>query len=103
MATNSNLIPFPTPDEEYVQLELFAEPVGFDFRRQANLALKRQFGDEPFCMRCNSKNNIQLDHIHPVSLYPHLKYRLDNVQWLCRECNSNKNQMTKDFRRYWVE
>jgi len=45
-------------------------------------------------------NPLQVDHIHPRSLYPHLALEEENLQILCRECNLGKsNTDTKDWRR----
>jgi len=51
------------------------------------------------CLRCGSCKEIHLDHVLPKSLYPHLVYKIFNVQPLCRKCNFAKNTHLKwDFR-----
>jgi len=51
------------------------------------------------CMRCNSTCCIAVDHIKPRSLFPELSLDFDNMQVLCRSCNSKKsNRDTTDYR-----
>jgi len=51
------------------------------------------------CMLCGSKNDIQVDHIKPRSLYPKLALDPSNLQVLCAPCNKGKsNKDTSDFR-----
>lgn len=40
------------------------------------------------CLHCGSTENLTLDHIHPFSLGG--REVLDNLQTLCRSCNSRK-------------
>ena len=46
------------------------------------------------CMRCGSKEKLEVDHIKPRSKYPELELDFDNLQILCRTCNLLKG--TKD-------
>jgi hypothetical protein len=42
---------------------------------------------------------LHVDHIRPVSIYPELALREDNLQVLCRDCNLGKsNRFSDDFR-----
>ena len=41
-------------------------------------------------VRINSSKDITVDHIVPRSLYPELALKRDNLQVLCRSCNSSK-------------
>lgn len=51
------------------------------------------------CMRCGACDDIAVDHIMPRSLYPELELEFDNLQVLCRSCNSSKsNVSTQDYR-----
>ena len=44
------------------------------------------------CLRCGSKEDIEIDHIKPRSKYPQLEEldAIDNLQPLCRDCNLSK-------------
>lgn len=42
------------------------------------------------CARCNSDNDLTVDHIKPRSKFPELALDLNNTQILCRSCNSSK-------------
>jgi len=48
------------------------------------------------CLRCGSLNNISIDHIVPVSVGG--LNIIDNLQPLCKKCNSSKGKKTKDYR-----
>ena len=48
------------------------------------------------CLKCNSKKNIEIDHIKPKSKYPKLAFDVFNLQPLCRECNKEKSNITID-------
>lgn len=51
------------------------------------------------CMKCKSTKDITVDHIKPFSTYPELANNLDNMQVLCRSCNSSKsNKKIVDYR-----
>jgi hypothetical protein len=39
------------------------------------------------CQNCGNKNNIQADHIKPISLFPKLIFDLNNGRTLCKECH----------------
>lgn len=53
----------------------------------------------PQCMKCGAIDKIQVDHIKPRSLWPHLELSIDNCQLLCEQCNSRKsNKETSDYR-----
>lgn len=55
------------------------------------------FGDR--CMSCGCKENIELDHIYPVSRYPEKAFKFSNIQLLCKICNIHKNNKNIiDFR-----
>lgn len=54
------------------------------------------------CMKCRIGKIdgaiIQVDHIRPRSLFPRLALEFDNLQVLCKECNSAKGIITEDYR-----
>ena len=52
-------------------------------------ALRREVFNKypPFCMRCRSKKNLEVDHIKPRIKYPDLELDFDNLQILCKDCN----------------
>lgn len=41
------------------------------------------------CLKCGSKENLQIDHI--ISVYKNGKNELENLQTLCKKCNCSKN------------
>lgn len=52
------------------------------------------------CLCCGSTDNISIDHIKPYSKYPELATDINNLQPLCRSCNSKKgNRWVIDYRR----
>lgn len=75
-------------------------PVGF-YLDEPWLSLRKRvlahYGKK--CMKCGSKDYIAVDHIKPRSLYPELELDFENMQVLCRSCNSHKsNKHLHDFR-----
>lgn len=54
------------------------------------------------CAKCGDKpelNDLHVDHIKPKSLFPHLKYKIYNLQLLCKKCNFDKgNKNCNDYR-----
>ncbi len=52
------------------------------------------------CMNCESEDFLHIDHIKPRSLYKELELDFDNMQVLCRSCNSRKsNRIIVDYRK----
>jgi hypothetical protein len=52
-----------------------------------------------FCLKCGSNEYVAVDHIKPYSLYPELIIEFNNLQPLCRSCNSKKsNKIIVDYR-----
>lgn len=39
------------------------------------------------CIWCGTKENIQADHIKPFSLFPELRFSIDNGRTLCLTCH----------------
>ena len=52
--------------------------------------------DKWMCLKCNSLENLTIDHIIPVNKSG--KNKLSNLQTLCRSCNSSKSDKFKDYR-----
>ena len=51
------------------------------------------------CMKCEATDFLAIDHIKPYSLYPDLSMDFDNLQVLCRSCNTSKsNRKIVDYR-----
>lgn len=62
------------------------------------------------CIWCNSKERIEADHIKPFSLFPELRFAIDNGRTLCHKCHKttetygnkinslNKNENTRKTR-----
>lgn len=42
---------------------------------------------QPDCQMCMTDNNLQVHHIFPWSLYPDLRYDLENLVTLCQPCH----------------
>ena len=43
--------------------------------------------DNRICIWCGSKKDIEADHIKRFSLYPELRFAIDNGRTLCHECH----------------
>lgn len=52
------------------------------------------------CMQCGSTENLEADHILPVSTHPELSLDPSNGQALCRKCNGEKSNKTA-VRKNW--
>ena len=52
------------------------------------------------CMKCGTKEKeMHVDHICPVSKYPAMKWSINNMQLLCRDCNMEKSNLNEiDYR-----
>jgi 5-methylcytosine-specific restriction endonuclease McrA len=63
----------------------------FQWRKLRMEALKK-YGTTCQCCGASRKTGavINVDHIKPRKLYPHLALCLDNLQILCHECNHGK-------------
>jgi 5-methylcytosine-specific restriction endonuclease McrA len=54
---------------------------------------------EKKCMKCGSIDNIEVDHIYPISVYPEKQNDINNLQLLCKTCNLKKsNKFIVDYR-----
>ena len=63
------------------------------------------FTNKKECFRCESKENLQIDHIKPKSKYPEHSFDIFNLQILCKDCNFEKSAKYKDDYRpsSWVK
>lgn len=53
-----------------------------------------------FCFKCNSMDNLEIDHIKSVRYYPTMAIYYKNLQVLCKKCNQKKgSKAQKDYRR----
>lgn len=44
------------------------------------------------CLKCGKTHDrMHIDHIKPKSKYPHLEFKIDNLQVLCGDCNRKKS------------
>lgn len=48
------------------------------------------------CFKCGSTENIQVDHIKPISISPWLALNPKNIQILCKKCNDEKSNMNSN-------
>jgi len=74
-----------------------------EFRNWKRLVMER---DNYTCQKCNSKKEIVADHIKPFSIFPELRFDINNGQALCKNCHQLKtsselkiiwkNQYSKD-------
>lgn len=52
------------------------------------------------CVKCKSREKLELDHIKPVYSNPELSYDYNNIQVLCKECHNEKHKISGD-RKIW--
>jgi len=57
--------------------------------------------DERQCLKCGSPENLSLDHIVPLASGG--DNSTNNLQTLCKTCNSSKGNSTKDYRKSNVD
>lgn len=53
--------------------------------------------DNYTCVKCGKKGNINADHIKPFSIFPELRFDINNGQTLCIECHKVKTR--KDIKK----
>src|SRR3989304_7941437 len=52
------------------------------------------------CMMCGEGRNLEMDHVIPISKGG--MHSIENIQILCRSCNSHKGNKTMDFRKIFT-
>jgi hypothetical protein len=57
--------------------------------------------DNNSCLRCGSTENLSIDHIKPLASGG--DNSINNLQTLCKSCNSSKGNSIKDYRKSNVE
>mgnify|MGYP001574360243 CR=1 FL=1 len=67
-----------------------------DFDEEQYLKLYEHYASGDVCMCCGDVNKLHSEHIVPIALGG--KTVLDNLQFLCKECNSKKHTKTIDYR-----
>lgn len=55
------------------------------------------------CELCGSLENLELDHIKPISLYPELAKEIKNLRVLCKECHIMTDTYAGKIRKYKQE
>lgn len=68
-------------------------------RRWSSLRSAYMAAADKKCCKCGSVEDLQVDHIQPVSKFPEKALDWDNLQILCGECNRHKsNTHSTDYR-----
>ncbi|WP_104529549.1 HNH endonuclease [Blastococcus saxobsidens] len=47
--------------------------------------------EEPVCYLCGRRPSTTVDHVLPLSLFPHLAHVRSNLRGACRPCNGSKH------------
>jgi 5-methylcytosine-specific restriction endonuclease McrA len=56
--------------------------------------------DDFTCTWCGSKKNIEADHIKPFSLFPELRFNINNGRTLCHDCHIKTDTYAGGVRKY---
>lgn len=62
-------------------------------RRWPGLRLAAKRRDNWQCVRCGSRNRLEVDHIEAVRYRRDLAFQLDNLQTLCASCHTHKTRI----------
>ncbi len=52
---------------------------------------ERVLREEPICRYCGVRPSTAVDHVLPLSLFPHLAHDRSNLAGACRPCNTAKH------------
>ncbi|MGY2127467.1 HNH endonuclease [Blastococcus sp. SYSU DS0617] len=55
--------------------------------------------EEPICRYCGIRPSTTVDHVLPLSKFPHLAHVRTNLAGACRWCNGSKHDRTAGPRR----
>lgn len=77
----------------YLEDDFYSSPLWRKLRKE----VLDQYGAR--CMHCGAAQDVTVDHIKPRSRYPELELEPENMQVLCRSCNSSKFVGETDYRR----
>lgn len=61
----------------------------YDWQNKYKKAILSKYQGE--CVYCHNKEELQIDHVMPVSLYPELAFDVNNLQILCKPCHRKKS------------
>ena len=70
-----------------------------------NAVLER---DKYECIWCGDKNNLEIDHIKSFTIFPELRFAIDNCRTLCKSCHSktfmwdNLDIDNNALAKYWI-
>jgi 5-methylcytosine-specific restriction endonuclease McrA len=69
--------------------------------KEVALLLKKKLDSQNYCCAYTNEplvfgENVQLDHILPVSRFPEIRNDPNNVEWVSARVNHAKNAMTRD-------
>lgn len=67
-------------------------------RRWPALRMRARDRDGWQCVKCGSRNRLEVDHIEPVRKRPDLAFVLSNLQTLCASCHTKKTRIELGFK-----
>ncbi len=75
------------PAQQEIKLTTFGTKKDWQYLRKKVLKIQGRH-----CLKCGKKQDrMHIDHIRPKSKYPHLEFKIDNLQVLCGDCNRKKS------------